>query len=275
MDYQHYLGKTQAITDLIDETLVRRMGATLSMPAPAAGEALPLLWHWMFFQLELTADKLGRDGHPALGEFLPKVTGRNRMWAGGRLEFVSPLIVGKLAKCITTIHKISEKTGSTGKLLFVTLQHRYYQHKGGQETLCLTEYQDIVYREPTAPKLTSHCAPEPEWQNTLIPNETLLFRYSGLTFNGHRIHYDYQYVTDVEGYQGLVVHGPLMATLALHGFIHAHPDKQVLGFEFKGVRATCVPNAIKIAGRLQVDKAEVWIANEQGMIQSGLVHYTS
>lgn len=269
-DFNQWLGNTQTLTDNICPILVRRMAATLGKTAPQNGEALPHLWQWMFFQAELTDEHLGRDGHPQLGEFLPPAEKRNRMWAGGELEFIEPLIVGLDAECKSTIEKIVEKHGSTGALLFVTVKHEYSQ----QGKLAVIERQNIVYREPSPPKLTSDVAPPADWQTQHTPNATQLFRYSAVTFNGHRIHYDYPYVTEVEGYPNLVVHGPMMATWALHGFIEANPDKTVERFSYRGVRPTTLPDAITIAGRLGEDnQAEVWISNDKGLIQQGKITY--
>src|SRR5690606_26165969 len=155
---------------------------------------------------------LGRDGHPSRGGFLPPLGERNRMWAGGRVRFHEPLRVGSPAERRSTILNIEEKTGRSGSLLFFTVQHDYVQ----QGRVCVSEEQDIVYRAPTPPKLEgSAAAGEGQWSVTVEPSSVMLFRYSAVTFNGHRIHYDLEYVTRQEGYPGLVVHGPLIATFML------------------------------------------------------------
>ena len=160
------------------------------------------------------------------------------MWAGGRVEFIAPLTVGAEAHRLSTIMHIEEKHGRTGALLFVTVRHDYSQH--GQ--LCVREEQDIVYREPNPPKLDSAPADAPaDWSEAVTPTPTLLFRYSAVTFNGHRIHYDFPYVTETEGYAGLVVHGPMIATLNLRAFIRANPGKRVRHFAYRGVRPLTVP----------------------------------
>ena len=267
-----WIGKREHKIDRVSTLLVRRMAATLGVAAPQAGDALPHLWHWMFFQPELLAADLGRDGHPALGGFMPPADGRNRMWAGGSFEFAQPLRVGEAAECVSTIENVVEKLGSTGSLVFVTVRHDYAQ----AGVHCFTERQNVVYRAPSAPKPHSAAAPAAEWHQPVQPDATLLFRYSALTFNGHRIHYDYPYATEVEGYAGLVVHGPMMATWALHGFMAAHPDKRVLAYEYRGVRPTTLPQAVEIGGRLQSgSEAEVWIANGDGLIQQGKVVFES
>lgn len=262
--------QTQIKEDWISPLLVERMGATLGQVAPQAGEVLPHLWHWMFFQPALMAGELGHDGHPATTEFLPDAVGRNRMWAGGRFEFERSLVVGQLAQCVSVIENIVEKQGKTGALLFVTVRHEYTQN----HQHCFTEWQDIVYREPTAPKHTSDVAPKGDWHIEHCPDATQLFRYSAVTFNGHRIHYDYPYATKVEGYANLVVHGPMMATWALHGFMQTHREYQVKRFTFRGIRPTTLPEKVYAGGRLLAnEEAEVWIANEKGIIQQGKVEF--
>lgn len=263
-----WIGNHERKQDIICETLVRRMAATLGVIAPKAAEPLPALWHWMFFQPEYSATDLGIDGHPQLGGFMPPALGRNRMWAGGSLEFAQPLTVGEVATCDSTIEDVVEKQGSTGSLVFVTVRHDYTQ--AGQHKF--TERQNIVYRVPTPPKGTSAAAPEAQWSQCLIPDSTLLFRYSAVTFNGHRIHYDHPYVTDTEGYDNLVIHGPLMATLVLDGCLKANPDKTIIRFKYRGVRPVTLGNEICVAGRLvDSSQAEVWISNSDGLIQQGSV----
>ena len=142
------------------------------------------------------------------------------MWAGGRVEFVRPLRVGVPAERLSTVADVKEKAGRTGALLFVTVRHEYRQ----DGEAAILEEQDIVYRQPTPPKLSgSELAPEAQWRDPVEPTSVLLFRYSAVTFNGHRIHYDHPYVTTVEGYPGLVVHGPLIATEMVAAFVRAHP----------------------------------------------------
>ena len=270
-----WVGNTESKQEVISETLVQRMAATLGVTRPKVGEPLPALWHWMFFQPALNAHKLGRDGHPQLGGFMPPALGRNRMWAGGSFEFDAPLIVGEPASCDSSIEKVAQKQGSTGSLVFVTVRHDYSQQ--GQHKF--TERQTIVYREPSPPKTESdpaQYADSAEWSQTITPDSTMLFRYSAVTFNGHRIHYDYPYNTEVEGYDNLVIHGPMMATLALHGFINAHGGKTVKTFKYRGVRPVTLGNDICIEGKVtKPDQAEVWVTNDQGVIQQGQVTFVN
>ncbi|MDF3841545.1 MaoC family dehydratase N-terminal domain-containing protein [Pseudomonas citronellolis] len=271
MSYKAWIGRTQESQEELSTLLVSRLAATLGEPAPAAGEALPPLWHWAFFQDAVPEAGLGADGHPARGGFLPPADGRNRMWAGGRLEFHGPLRVGHEASRVTTILKVEEKHGRTGALLFVTLRHDYLQ----DGRLALREEQDIVYREPSPPKLGgTEALPEGAWREAVEPSPVLLFRYSAVTFNGHRIHYDWPYVTGAEGYPGLVVHGPLIATLNLRAFCRANPQARLRRFAYRGLRPLISPEPFELGGRPSgPGKAEVWAGNAAGIAQRGEVEF--
>lgn len=199
--------------DIIDPARAASLHAVLNLPgpAPAIGDPLPPFWHYIHFWEALPASGLGRDGHPRTGEFIPDLGLPRRMWAGGNLEFLAPLRVGTPATKRSSIANIAEKSGRTGKLAIVTLNHDIIQ----AGMVCLREEQSLIYRaeaDPSAPKPTPPSAPTSE----VICRErrfstTDLFRYSALTFNGHRIHYDREYAQNVEGYPSLVVHGPLLA----------------------------------------------------------------
>jgi itaconyl-CoA hydratase/mesaconyl-C4 CoA hydratase len=271
-DFSAWIGRRQESQDRISFTLVKRIAATLGEPAPRSGESLPPLWHWAFFQEPVTADELGPDGHPALGGFLPPAHNRNRMWAGSRLEFYQPLTVEADVTCVSTILNVEEKHGRTGSLLFVTVRHEYFQD--GKRAL--QDEQDIVYREPTPPKLSgTEAIPQGQWRDLVVPSPTLLFRYSAVTFNGHRIHYDWPYVTDTEGYPGLVVHGPLIATLNLRAFTKAHPNARLKRFTFRGVRPLISPQPFEVGGRLiDSGKAQLWAGNQDGTAQIGEVEFS-
>lgn len=271
LDTTPWLGRTETCTDQISHNLAVRIAATLGEPTPAPGGALPLLWHWAYFQQPVQPDGIGQDGHPARGGFLPPAEGRNRMWAGSRLEFHAPLRVGVDAHRVSTITRIEEKHGRTGSLLFVTVRHEISQ----QGQLALRDDHDIVYREATPPKLKDDAPVDaPQWREDVTPTPTLLFRYSAVTFNGHRIHYDVPYVTEVEGYAGLVVHGPLIATLALRSFVRAHPEAWVKTFAFRGVRPLTVPDAFYVGGRItEPGHAQVWAANQQGAAQRADIEF--
>ena len=271
-DFAAWIGRRRESQDHISFTLVKRIAATLSEPAPQPGEALPPLWHWAFFQEPVNDSELGPDGHPALGGFLPPAHNRNRMWAGSRIEFHQPLKVATDVTCVSTILNVEEKQGRTGSLLFVTVRHEFFQ----DGDLALRDEQDIVYREPTPPRLSStEALAEGQWQERIEPTPTLLFRYSAVTFNGHRIHYDWPYVTQTEGYPGLVVHGPLIATLNLRAFTKAHPTARVQRFTFRGVRPLISPHPFEVGGRvIEKGKAQVWAGNQDGTAQIGEIEFS-
>lgn len=270
-DFSAWIGRTEEAWDVLSRNLVKRIAATFGEAAPGHGDALPHLWTWCFFQEPLPESQLGSDGHPARGGFLPPADNRNRMWAGGRVEFIAPLKVGGEAHRLSTILHIEEKHGRTGALLFVTVRHDYSQ----DGRLCIREEQDIVYREPNPPKLNSATAEAPaDWSEAVAPTPTLLFRYSAVTFNGHRIHYDHPYVTETEGYPGLVVHGPMIATLNLRAFVRAHPDKPVRHFAYRGVRPLTLPAAFQVSGCIEAPgKARLWAGNADGTAQSAEVTF--
>ncbi|WP_110668218.1 FAS1-like dehydratase domain-containing protein [Salinicola halophilus] len=257
-----WIGNQERCSDALDPALAARVAATLGHDCPAPGQALPPLWHWAFFQNPVTADGLGADGHAARGGFLPPADDRNRMWAGGRVEFLAPLRVGIAAERESTVTDIQEKQGRTGALLFVTVRHDYRQG----DDIAIRETQEIVYRQPAPPKRElDEPMPDAEWSRTVTPTPTLLFRYSAVTFNGHRIHYDWPYATETEGYADLVVHGPLIATLQLDTFCAAHPEARVTEFTYRGLRPLTAERTFQTTGRLvSPGRAELTAGNEFG-----------
>ncbi|MGE8498644.1 MAG: FAS1-like dehydratase domain-containing protein [Pseudomonas sp.] len=269
--FSAWIGRTEEAHDQLSRNLVKRIAATLGEPTPAHGEALPPLWHWAFFQEPVAESGLGEDGHPARGGFLPPADNRNRMWAGGRVEFFQPLRVGGEASRLSTITHIEEKHGRTGALLFVTVRHDYLQ----DGELAIREEQDIVYREPSPPKTGSgEALVAGDWREAVTPSATLLFRYSAVTFNGHRIHYDWPYVTETEGYAGLVVHGPLIATLSLRAFCRANPNARLRRFAYRGLRPLVSPEPFEVGGRLAAaGQAELWAGNQAGLAQRADVQF--
>lgn len=258
-----WIGSTERFADTVDPVHAARIAATLGVPAPAAGDSLPPLWQWAYFIKHAEAAGLGRDGHPARGGFLPPAEDRNRMWAGGRVEFREPLRVGIPAERVSTVAGIKEKTGRTGSLLFVTVRHEYVQ----EGRVAIAEEQDIVYRQPSPPKLEgSDAAPAGQWRETIEPSSVLLFRYSAVTFNGHRIHYDHPYVTEVEGYPGLVVHGPLIATSMLSAFCRANPQARLKHFAYRGLRPLIAPKPFQVSGSIEESGvARLW-AEQDGTL---------
>jgi len=195
-----------------------------------------------------------------------------RMWAGGRLrwEATNPLRVGQAVQRTSTIQSIKHKAGRSGELLFVLVEHQLRNAQG----LALTEEHDIVYRSAAQP---GDPAPAPQkppldgqaaWSRTIVPDDVLLFRYSALTFNGHRIHYDRKYVTEVEGYPGLIVHGPLIATLLLDLLRRSLPGAQVARFDFRAVRPTFDLHPFSVHGKPSADgkTVELWAQDHEGFL---------
>ncbi|WP_392337689.1 acyl dehydratase [Loktanella salsilacus] len=206
--------RTQTRTDLMDPARAQALQAAMGAePTIAAGDPLPPFAHHIYFWEAVPPSRLGRDGHPATGSgFIPDLGLPRRMWAAGRLVFHQPLLAGVRAERISRIEGITRKDGRSGPLAFVRVRHDIRQ----RQALALTEWQDLVYRpdgtdqSPPPAARTDEAIAEP-----FAPDTTLLFRYSALTFNGHRIHYDEAYARDVEGYDGLVVHAPLLAHLLM------------------------------------------------------------
>lgn len=203
-------------SDVMDPARASACLTTFDLPSSVApGDALPPFFHYLYFWDAQPPGQLGRDGHPQVGGLIPDMGLPRRMWAGGQLEFHTPLRAGTPATKTTTVASAKHKEGRTGPLGFVKLRHDFEQ----DGTLCVTEYQDLVYREdpdPNALKPTPPVARTDEVKReTAHFDTTKLFRYSALTFNGHRIHYDIDYSKSVEGYEGLVVHGPLLAQLLM------------------------------------------------------------
>ncbi|NDA30352.1 MAG: acyl-CoA dehydrogenase, partial [Alphaproteobacteria bacterium] len=228
---------------------------------------LPPLWHWLYFLPIFRLSEAGYDGHAALGDFLPPVPLPRRMWAGSRIKFLAPLKLGNEYKKISTIKSVSAKSGRSGNLVFVTVTHEV----SSEGSICINEEHDIVYREKATSSSASakllEAPKEFDFSNDINPDPVLLFRYSALTFNGHRIHYDHPFCTETEGYDGLVVHGPLLATLLLDGLAGHKPNSIVQNFEFRAMAPVFDHMKFKVRGK-QIDKSEysLWIEREDGSI---------
>lgn len=213
---RQWIGKEELLNDTLHVGPANLMEMTLDRaPTLGLGDALPPLWHWLYFLRSAPLGALGRDGHPARGGFLPPVALPRRMWAGGRFGFHRPLRIGAQVEKRSVIKDVALKSGRSGALCFVTVRHEV----SSEGTPAFWEEHDIVYREdPTGDAPARQTDPVGEdWQRTeqITPSEVMLFRYSALTFNGHRIHYDREYARNVEGHAGLVVHGPLIATMLM------------------------------------------------------------
>ena len=258
--FADWIGKTESCSELIQPATMAAMAATLDLDtAPAAGEALPPGWQWLFFNPKVKQSALGEDGHPAKGGFLPPVPLPRRMWAGSRVRYLADLPVGETATKTSKILNVVNKSGNRGKLCFVTVEHTTSYN----DQTCIIEEQDIVYKEAT-PVGTPLPTPRPYeetalWTKKVEPDTTLLFRFSALTFNGHRIHYDLPYARDVEAYPGLVVHGPLTATL-LQGFAtELGKGKKLKAFSFRGITPLFVDRPFTLEAReAEGGSLELW-----------------
>ena len=298
--WRDWIGRTERRADLVTPAPLAMLSATLDRddPEPVAGAEVPPLWHWLYFLPVAPQSQIGPDGHPRRGGFLPPVPQPRRMWAGGRLAFEHPLHVGDEITRVSRIADVSVKEGRSGKLVFVCVRHEISDARG----VALTEEHDIVYRsaaEPPAPTLGTDVsslppegalaarggpsplagdpAPQPQkpplagqaaWSRSVTADAVLLFRYSALTFNGHRIHYDRPYVTGVEGYPGLIVHGPLIATLLLDLLRRQMPDAQVAAFDFRAVRPTFDTHPFSVHGKPSADgkTIELWAQDHEGWL---------
>ncbi len=268
-DYAHlkdWVGRTQDVEDVIEPEHVANMAATLDLDTtPRAGEALPPGWHWLFFNRFAPAREVAADGHAQRGNFLPPVKLPRRMWAGGRLSFPGTVKVGEAVKRRSEILSVEPKQGRSGDLVFVTVRHRI----SGAAGLALEEEHDIVYRSPPAP---GAAAPKPvaapagaTWKKTITPDPVLLFRYSALTHNGHRIHYDWPYVTKVEGYKSLIVHGPLTSTLLLELLRREAPNRRLAQYSFRAMAPLFDTAPFTVNGRPEGDgTVKLWAAGPAG-----------
>jgi len=268
MSYASFVGRTETRADTVWPELVRGLAATLDIPLDevAPGGVLPPLWHWMLFQDWVPASGLGPDGHPKRGGFLPPVHDLpRRMWAGGRVRFIAPLRAGEAISRTSTILSVEEKTGGSGRLVFVTVKHEI----AGPNGPAIEEEHDIVYRgtEGAAVKAAEPAAAPPggAFTATVHPGPIVLFRYSALTANGHRIHYDLDYVTKEEGYPGLVVHGPLQATWMADIVRQYRPGARIATFAYRGRRPAFHQNPMTLVGFEKDGKLRLETRDHQGV----------
>ena len=263
MSYDDYIGRSQTRQDEVSPRLLAGLAATLGVETP---ETVPPLWHWTLFQDWVPPDQIGPDGHPRRGGFLPPVHDLpRRMWAGGRLRFLeNALRVGDRVSRTSTIQRVQEKQGGAGRLVFVTVRHVI----DGPAGPAIEEEQDLVYRgmEGVAVKAAASVAdrlgPGEGVSATVRPDPVLLFRYSALTGNGHRIHYDMDYVRDAEGYPGLIVHGPLQATW-LAGLLRGRTLRM---FSFRGQRPAFHDRTLSLEGRHGDGGAQLRTLDEDGAV---------
>lgn len=262
---REWIGKTQSDRDVLSARQARLMAATLGIPQSdfVDGTPLPPLWHWLYFLSGEPPIALGRDGHPARGSFLPPVPLPNRMWAGGRLEFHGELPLGAEVEKRSSIASVEHKQGRSGELVFVTVLHEIIH--GGK--VMITEHHDIVYKEASKGGATPTKSEMPPSQknHVLKPDSTMLFRYSALTFNGHRIHYDADYCREIEGYPDLVIHGPLNATL-LARFAEEVSGRPLKHFSYRGLQPSILGSELEFNAARDGTQLVVWVSLPSGAV---------
>jgi len=267
-----WIGRTDSATDVVTATPFAALSATLDYAPqrPATGTPLPALWHWLYFLPLYRESDVGDDGHAKLGGFLPPVPLPRRMWAGSQFEFHRPLCIGDSIARTSTIADVSQKTGRSGALVFVKVRHEIRRQDESEPSI--TEVHDIVYREAPQPGAAA-AAPQrapatAAWEHTIVPDDVLLFRYSALTFNSHRIHYDRRYVTTVECYPGLVVHGPLLATLLVDLLRRERPEATLTRYEFRAASPVFDTHSFKLCGEPAIDGSSVrlWVKDHYGAL---------
>lgn len=268
---QQWIGRRESRAELLAPAAAGLLAATLDAPdlPMQHGETLPPAFHWLYFPPICRQAELGPDGHPPRGELLPPIELPRRMWAASRIDFVRPLTIGQTARRVSEIADVVLKQGRTGPLAFVKLRHLISDDCG---RVAIEELQEIVYRDRPQPGQAAPppvAAPaDPAWCAEVRPDPVLLFRYSALTFNAHRIHYDRDYAVGVEGYPALVVQGPLIATLLLDRLRRELPQARLRRFEFRAVRPAYVDATLHLCGRPQADGETVrlWCRDSSGAL---------
>ncbi len=261
---QDWVGNSETRTEIIHQQSLDGFAALMDESAPAP-TFVPPGGHWMYFTPQTKQSDLAVDGHSYKGGFLPPVDLPRRMWAGGRIQFFRPLKSGDNVTKTSTVRSITEKEGRTGKLIFVTVEHALSDKDGSY----IKEETDIVYRDapdPKAPQKAPEMAPDnADWEQIITPDPVMLFRYSALTYNGHRIHYDREDVTQEEGYPGLLVHDPLIGTLLMKLATEKMPGKSLKQFDFRNSNPVFDISSFSICGRqLDDTTCEVWAKGPDG-----------
>lgn len=265
-ELKDWIGKRRSVTDAMTSWPLAALSATLDRrdPGPRMGDAIPPGWHWLYFLETSPASELTPDGHPRRGDFLPPVQLPRRMWAGGRIEFTRPLKVGETAHRESEILSVESKEGRSGQLVFVTVRHTIT----ASGTPAVIEEHDIVYRDapqPGEPPPALKPAPgQAAWRREVIADPVMLFRFSALIFNAHRIHYDIDYCHE-EGYPGLIVHGPLQ-TILLLDLCRRHESRPVRRLEYRAVHPLFHFERFTVNGAPAPDasQAALWTANASG-----------
>lgn len=268
---EDWVDKTQYEHDEAGPTPACALAATLDTDAQfKVGDVLPPLWHWLYFLPKARRSEIGADGHPKRGGFLPPVPLPRRMWAGSRLEWHAEVRIGDRLDRTSTIEAVTHKSGRSGQLVFVRVRHDVSNQAGP----ALTEWQDIVYREvvpasASAPPPATERAPTDEaWSQRWHADSVLLFRFSALTFNSHRIHYDRPYAETEEHYPGLVVHGPMMAVMMMELARARQPMRKVDRFQFRGMSPVFDLNPFDVCGKPDLDgrHVQLFVRNHSGAL---------
>ena len=273
LDINHlrqWIGRTQEFTDVVTAAPLACLNATLDRndSEPQTGDLLPPSGHWLYFLAPTRQSELDVNGHAKKGDFLPPVPLERRMWAGGRIHFVAPLRVGDAITRTSEVMDVSLKEGKSGPLVFVVARHRV----SGPDGIAIEEDHDIVYRGAPPKSTPPPPPPDPEhpgeavWRRTIDPDPVLLFRYSALIFNGHRIHYDRDYVMKDEGYPGLIVHGPLIATLLMDLCRREAPDRRLVRFDYRARGPIFDLGPFSVNGRPVDLAAELWALDHEGRL---------
>lgn len=262
---EDWVGNKQTRTEIIHQQSLNGFAALMDEDVPTSA-IVPPGGHWMYFLPTDKQSRLAEDGHAFKGDFLPPVDLPRRMWAGGRLTFHNQLKAGDTAEKTSTIKSVTPKKGRTGNLVFVTVEHEISNADG----ICITEEHDIVFRDAPSEDAASPKQPQPapvdgQWETGIIPDSVMLFRYSALTYNGHRIHYDREYCQNVEGYPGLIVHGPLLGTLLMRLAVRKMEERELASFSFRNFNPIFDTAPFTLNGREENDRqCAVWAAGPGG-----------
>ncbi|MCF8197308.1 MAG: hypothetical protein K9J42_00975 [Sulfuritalea sp.] len=263
-----WIGRSRSDEDLISVRHALLMAATVDYSEASRireGERLPPLWHWIYFLEALPSGELGPDGHSARGGFLPPVPLPHRMWAGGRVSFAMPVPIGVIVRKESHVLKVDHKAGRSGELVFVTVLHELKTLQGG---LVIREEHDIVYRGdmPLGGRSDTPVSPPvAQFTKEFTPDTTTLFRYSALTFNGHRIHYDADYCREKEGYESLVIHGPLLATL-LASYAEEVSERQISEFGYRAISPAFLGGPVTLHASMHDERVVLFATTELGVV---------
>ncbi len=267
-DYAPHVGRSQTTEGVVTAAPADVLAATLDRDDPRLkdGGAIPPGWHWLYFPEVVRMRDVGPDGHARHGDFFPELPFKRRMWAANRMRFRAPIRVGERITRVARIESVVPKTGATGKLIFVNLAIEI----AGSQGIATEEAMTYVFRPPAdkaAPAPEPPAPPEgAQWRRTVDPNPVLLFRFSALTMNSHRIHYDLPYVTREEGYPGLLVHGPLIQMLLVDGLRRARPDAKIESVSVRAISPLYGGESFAVCGKIEGSTATLWAETPTGRL---------